>query len=97
MVDSLPILNYIPERFASWKREASTLYEDTLRLFRSHVDDVYREVKSGSDVNCFAKTILENKDKYGLTNDEATFLAGAMYGAGSDTVSVHHRLEMLTP
>jgi hypothetical protein len=48
---------------------------------------VYREVKSGSDVNCFAKTILENKDKYGMTGDEATFLAGAMYGAGSDTVS----------
>ncbi|KAJ9102651.1 hypothetical protein QFC19_004760 [Naganishia cerealis] len=87
MVDSLPILNYIPERFASWKQEASVLFEDTLRLFRSHVDDVYREVKSGSDVNCFAKTILENKDKYGLTNDEATFLAGAMYGAGSDTTA----------
>jgi hypothetical protein len=84
-------LNYLPERFASWKREASTLFEDTLRLFRSHVDDVYREVKSGgSDVNCFAKTILESKDKYGLTNDEATFLAGAMYGAGSDTVSSPH-------
>jgi cytochrome P450 len=40
LVDSVPILNYVPERFASWKREASTLFEDTLRLFRSHVEDV---------------------------------------------------------
>ncbi|GHJ86634.1 hypothetical protein NliqN6_3036 [Naganishia liquefaciens] len=87
LVDSLPILNLIPERFAPFKQQASALFEDTLRLFRSHVEDVYREVKSGSDVNCFAKTILESKDKYDLTNDEATFLAGAMYGAGSDTTA----------
>lgn len=40
LVDSVPILNLVPERWASWKREASTLFEDTLRLFRSHVDDV---------------------------------------------------------
>jgi hypothetical protein len=39
-VDSLPILNLIPERFAPFKRQASTLFEDTLRLFRSHVEDV---------------------------------------------------------
>jgi hypothetical protein len=36
---------------------------------------------------CFAKKILEHQEEYGLTDNETAYLAGSMFGAGSDTVS----------
>lgn len=87
IVDSLPVLNYLPAALAPWKREAATMFKDTLALFRKHIGDVEREIKSGNDVHCFAKSILETRHQYGLKEDEAAFLAGAMYGAGSDTTA----------
>lgn len=36
---------------------------------------------------CFAKKILERQEEYGLTDNEAAYLAGSMFGAGADTVS----------
>ncbi|KAH8913348.1 cytochrome P450, partial [Atractiella rhizophila] len=83
LVDSFPLINYLPKFLAPWKREADEIFEDTLELFRSHVNDVRQNV----DQHCFAKYILELQAEYGLSEPEATFLAGAMYGAGSDTTS----------
>lgn len=40
IVDSLPFLNYLPGFLAPWKKEASVLFEQTLELFKGHVDDV---------------------------------------------------------
>lgn len=38
-------------------------------------------------MHCFARYILELQSSYGLNDDEAVFLSGAMYGAGSDTTA----------
>ncbi|GAA5824646.1 hypothetical protein JCM11251_005288 [Rhodosporidiobolus azoricus] len=87
LVDSLPILNYIPEALAPFKQEAHRIFDETLALFQTQVDEVKEKVENGDDTHCFAKYILENQESYGLKKEEATFLAGAMYGAGSDTTA----------
>ncbi|BGP43937.1 hypothetical protein JCM10449v2_007994 [Rhodotorula kratochvilovae] len=87
LVDSLPFLNYLPPFLAPFKREASAIFDETLSLFRSHVLDVKKKVEEGSDVHCFAKYILESQQAYGLSDNEAYFLGGALYGAGSDTTA----------
>ncbi|GAA6033612.1 hypothetical protein JCM8097_001483 [Rhodosporidiobolus ruineniae] len=87
LVDSLPFLNWIPELFAPFKQDAHRIFDDTLALFQSHVDGVKANVEQGDDRHCFAKYILENQEAYQLKKEEATFLAGAMYGAGSDTTA----------
>ncbi|GAA6058281.1 hypothetical protein JCM3770_002891 [Rhodotorula araucariae] len=87
LVDSLPILNYLPPFLAPFKREASAIFDETLSLFRSHVLDVKKKVEEGNDVHCFAKYILESQQAYGLSDNEAYFLGGALYGAGSDTTA----------
>lgn len=35
-------------------------------------------------MHCFTRYILELQESYGLKDEEATFLSGAMYGAGSE-------------
>lgn len=36
----------------------------------------------------FAKYILEKQSEYSLSDDELAYLAGSMFGAGSDTVCI---------
>lgn len=105
----MPFLNWIPEALAPFKQEAHAIFDETLSLFKSHVDDVrslvsalgdpvsdslfpvaaqVREaVAGGDDAHCFTKYILQQQESYQLSDNEATFLAGAMFGAGSDTTA----------
>lgn len=87
IVDSLPFLNYLPEFLAPWKSEANKIYSDTLALFSRHVNDVRNDIKEGKDVHCFARYILESQKSCNLSDEQADFLAGAMFGAGADTSS----------
>ncbi|BGP35857.1 hypothetical protein JCM10296v2_007709 [Rhodotorula toruloides] len=87
LVDSVPILKYVPEFLAPFKQEARAIFNETLSLFQSHVDDVKKNLAEGRDSHCFTKYILESQKAYQLKDEEATFLAGAMYGAGSDTTA----------
>ena len=36
---------------------------------------------------CFAKYLIERQNEFELDDDELAYLAGSMFGAGSDTVS----------
>lgn len=38
---------------------------------------------------CFAKHVLERQAEYRLCDDEAAYLTGTMFGAGSDTVRIY--------
>ncbi|CAH7688066.1 cytochrome P450 [Phakopsora pachyrhizi] len=95
-VDSIPILNYLPYYICNWKKEASKIFEDSLNLFSNlydsvamNNDDENLEKYDGSRIfgDCFVKRIEILKDQYGLSRDHAVFLAGAMFGAGSDTTA----------
>ncbi|KAM0790540.1 hypothetical protein ACM66B_003409 [Microbotryomycetes sp. NB124-2] len=87
IVDSLPFLNHLPRPLAPWKREADALFDKTLTLFSKYFNEVREKVADGDDTHCFTKEILRQQSAYGLKNEEAVFLAGAMFGAGSDTTS----------
>lgn len=87
LVDSLPWLNYLPNFLAPWKREAATIFEKQNRLFGGHMQDVKKQVAAGQDAHCFVKYLVDGQKESGITDQEIAFLAGVMYGAGSDTTS----------
>lgn len=42
-----------------------------------------------NEVNpCFVTYLLEGQEELGLSDDELAYLAGSMFGAGSDTVCI---------
>ncbi|KAH9994277.1 cytochrome P450 [Russula vinacea] len=77
----------VPQRFAKWKREAleqaSEFSEMLLRLFnRVKMDLVSVGVRPS-----FTASLIENQDRYRLSELEMAHLAGAMFGAGFETTS----------
>ncbi|KDQ65052.1 hypothetical protein JAAARDRAFT_146391, partial [Jaapia argillacea MUCL 33604] len=80
-VESFPFLRYLPgylDQLRQWHREE-------LSLFRGQLDEVRKQMAVNQARPCFAKYLLERQQEFELTDDELAYLAGSMFGAGSDT------------
>ncbi|OJA08119.1 hypothetical protein AZE42_08437 [Rhizopogon vesiculosus] len=85
LVDSIPWLKYLPW----YGQELRHGYEMAKRLHTSQLNRVKQQMVRDADIgHSFAKYVLENGHFYGLTEIEMAFLAGALFGGGSDTVSL---------
>ncbi|OSC97213.1 cytochrome P450 [Trametes coccinea BRFM310] len=83
LVDSYPFLKYIPgltSELQKWHREE-------LDLFSSQIQGVKERLARNEAYPCFATTLIERQEEFGLNDDELAYLAGSMFGAGSDTTA----------
>lgn len=87
LVDTLPILNVLPEAIAGFKKEGRKLHEEELSLFRQLQNEVRADVAKGSKAQSFTRTFLENQNSFQLTDDEGAYAIGVMFEAGSGTTS----------
>ncbi|KAJ3461119.1 hypothetical protein MRS44_011986 [Fusarium solani] len=87
LVDTIPVLQYLPEWMAPFKKEGRQLHEAELGFFRALINDVRAEIEANVAAPSFASTWLEDKDAYGLTEDEAAYVIGTLFEAGSGTTA----------
>jgi hypothetical protein len=74
LVDTFPILMYLPDWLAPFKRELKALHLEELDIMRSLLYDVKREMEEGKAPNCWEKTYIENMGEYGLTEDQGAYV-----------------------
>ncbi|KAI0248229.1 cytochrome P450 [Lactifluus subvellereus] len=86
-VNIFPWMMYIPERFARWKREGLRQYTEDYKMFKDLLNGVRVDLANGSDRPSFSASLLQRPDRNRLSNPEMLFLAGVLYGAGSETTS----------
>ncbi|KZT41168.1 cytochrome P450 [Sistotremastrum suecicum HHB10207 ss-3] len=82
-VDSWPILRYVPGYLSVLNRH----HREELALFRGQLDNVRNQMTAGTAQSSFAKELIERQVEYGLSDDEAAYLCGSLFGAGSDTTA----------
>lgn len=87
LVDTLPFMLRIPKFLAPFKQELEQLHDEELLLFRELLEDVRQDMALNKSPPCFERTFLENKDKYGLTDDEGAYVVGAAFEAGASTTA----------
>ncbi|KAG2111764.1 cytochrome P450 [Suillus cothurnatus] len=84
LVDRVPLLRYLPgygKQLYEWHREE-------LGLFRQQLRRVKREVDQNQAGLSLAKALLENTEEHQLSTDEMSYLAGSLFGAGTDTTAI---------
>jgi cytochrome P450 len=84
LVDTFPSLMSLPTVVAPFKRELEGLHQEELSLYRKLRDDVGSEAE-GPD--CWERVAIEKGDEFGLTPDQAAYVIGAMFEAGSGTTA----------
>ncbi|KAG2053936.1 cytochrome P450 [Suillus hirtellus] len=84
LVERFPIIRYLPgytTELEEWRREESQLFHDQLNR-------VSKELASGKAGPSFSRYLLENQSSHKLSDEEMAYLAGSLFGAGSDTTAV---------
>ncbi|PPQ93153.1 hypothetical protein CVT25_010777 [Psilocybe cyanescens] len=88
-VDFVPVLKYIPERWAPWKK----LWRDTRELQRSLyfglLDDAEKRASSGIKQNTFVERIIERQAELGLDRETIAYICGVLLDGGSETTASH--------
>lgn len=87
LVDSFPFLAFLPSCIAPFKREAARLQAEELSLFRKLQQDVRDGIQRGNTAKSFTRTFLENQGAFRLTNDEAAYVIGTLFEAGTGTTA----------
>ncbi|KAG1738484.1 cytochrome P450 [Suillus lakei] len=84
IVDRVPLLRYLP----GYGKQLDEWHHEELELFRHQLRCVKSEVDQNTAGPSFTKTLLENTEGHQLSTDEMSYLAGSLYGAGSDTTAI---------
>ncbi|KAL2062551.1 hypothetical protein VTL71DRAFT_6817 [Oculimacula yallundae] len=87
LVDTFPVLLYLPRWLAPFKREADALHHEEISLFRELLHDVRDRMQAGNCGDCFAKRFLEKQEDFGLTDDEGAYAIGTLFEAGAGTTA----------
>ncbi|KAG1818707.1 cytochrome P450, partial [Suillus subaureus] len=84
LVDRVPLLRYWP----GYGKQLVEWHHEELGLYRHQLGRVESEVNQDNAGPSFTKTLLENVKEHQLSTDEMSYLAGSLFGAGSDTTAV---------
>ncbi|KAK1236879.1 hypothetical protein MKX08_007827 [Trichoderma sp. CBMAI-0020] len=87
LVDTFPILMWLPKWLAPFKREGDCLHQRELSLFRKNIDDVRAEIAKGDQTPSFCRSWLEMVHSFGLNTDETAYAIGTMFEAGAGTTA----------
>ncbi|PBK94425.1 cytochrome P450 [Armillaria gallica] len=87
LVEFFPWMQYIPSKYAKWKREAEESYAKDSAMFEGLFNGARGRVAKGRERPSLASTLIQDAGSNNLTEKENSWLAGAMYAAGAETTS----------
>ncbi|KAF9017401.1 cytochrome P450 [Hymenopellis radicata] len=83
-VEFFPWMRYLPN---SWKRDAENYHAVDSVLFQSLYDDVEKRVEAGDDRPSFTATLVKEKKRHGMNENESSWLSATVYAAGAETTA----------
>ncbi|THV01085.1 cytochrome P450 [Dendrothele bispora CBS 962.96] len=86
-VDQFPFLNYIPERWASWKQKAKWYNRVIFRIHFHLLSLCEERIQHGEENGCFLEDVIKNQEKYGLTRKMIGYLGGVLLDGGAHTTA----------
>jgi cytochrome P450 len=87
LVEFFPWLRHLPSGMAKWKRDAEAFYKENSAMLESHFHTVEASIAKGDDQQSVAATLIREVERNKLSLRERSWLAGTLYGGGSDTIS----------
>lgn len=77
-VDSFPFLKHLPEFIAPWKAKAKSIRAEQRALYFGLLEDTKAKMSQGVDGDCFMATMLREKEKNELGEEEIAYLGGIL-------------------
>jgi len=87
LVDIFPSMLRIPDFLAPWKRYLKARQRQDEAFFTEMVDRTKRDMQAGKKARSWARTWLETKEKWGLSDREAIYMFGSVFEASATSTS----------
>ncbi|KAJ7621343.1 cytochrome P450 [Roridomyces roridus] len=88
-IDRFPVLKFVPERWAKWKREAKEIRALRRELFFGLLERTEERLRKGQPNGSYAEEWLMRKEELGMDREQIGYLAGSLITGGSDTTSAY--------
>ncbi|KAF9269294.1 cytochrome P450 [Marasmius fiardii PR-910] len=86
-IELFPVLDYIPERWAPWKRMAQKVRRKQRGLYFMLLNECEKRIMKGEENGCFMEEVLARQEELQLTRDMIGHLGGVLLEGGSDTTA----------
>ncbi|KAJ6449331.1 cytochrome P450 [Mycena sanguinolenta] len=86
-VDMIPILKYVPKRWAKWKRDCAKVHKMQRDLYFSLLDETKERLQRGEENGSYMEEILTRQAEFGMEREITGYLGGVLIEGGSDTIS----------
>ncbi|KDQ20363.1 hypothetical protein BOTBODRAFT_379163 [Botryobasidium botryosum FD-172 SS1] len=86
-IDLIPILKYVPERWAPWKTLCRKVRAVQQELYFGMLEECERRIANGLRNGCFMESLLDRQKELALDRESVGYLGGALVEGGSDTTS----------
>ncbi|KAF8176374.1 cytochrome P450 [Mycena galopus ATCC 62051] len=92
-VDLIPLLKYVPERWAKWKRDCAKIRKLQRDLYFGLLDETKGRLSRGDENGSYMEEILTRQEELGMEREMTGYLGAALIEGGTDTTS--HYLQSL--
>jgi hypothetical protein len=86
LVDTYPILDYLPDVLSPWRVRAKKMHELEKAMWQVLWNPLKKKVREGDSPECFAKGLLNLVDKGEMDEEQAYYMAGGLLAAGTESV-----------
>lgn len=86
-IDLLWPLQYVPKRWAHWKRLGDTTRGIRDELYGSLYEQCERAIKDNQQTGCYLEELILNKDKLGMKREDIIGLGAVMMEGGVETIA----------
>ncbi|CAL1702663.1 unnamed protein product [Somion occarium] len=87
-VDIFSALEYIPERWASWKTISRDVRQQQRKLYYDLMNDCERRIGENRRNGCFLEDVIDQQGMLGLTTDMVAYLGGVCLEGGAGTAAI---------
>ncbi|KAK7681811.1 hypothetical protein QCA50_015158 [Cerrena zonata] len=86
-IDVIPILQYVPERWAPWKTICRDLRRRQQTFYHRLMNACEQRMKNGRNNGCFLEDIINNRESMGLSREMVAYMGGVSLEGGSNTIA----------
>jgi cytochrome P450 len=87
VVDFFPWVRSLPDFLLPVRAKAKELHKKEKALYKGHWLKAKEETKAGTIMRCFSEDLVASQKTEGFSDDQASYIAGTLLEAGSDTTS----------
>lgn len=68
-IDLLPVLRYIPERWAPWKTACAEVRKRQREVYFGLLSECQRRLAKGEENGCYIEQVLMRQEEFGLSEE----------------------------